>query len=63
MNPALSGGCSVDAVVTVKTGAHLNTGTLTLANAQSANESPTATLTVTDAGSQVNVSAGRDNRT
>jgi hypothetical protein len=46
------------ATVTVKSGGHLNTGSLSLANSPSANESPTATLTVTDANSTVNIGAG-----
>src|SRR4029079_6792685 len=41
-----------------KAGGHLNTGSLSLANAQSNNESPTATLTVTDANSSVTTSPG-----
>lgn len=44
--------------VTVKSGAHLNTGALSLANSPGNQESPTATLTVTDANSTVTVSPG-----
>lgn len=44
--------------VVVKSGGHLNTGSLSLANSQSNNESPTATLTVTDANSSVTTSPG-----
>ena len=54
--PSLFGDSS--ASVTVKTGGHLNTGTLTLANSPGSSESPTATLTVTDANSTVTISPG-----
>ncbi len=46
------------ASVTVKSGSHLNTGLLTVAASPGSQESPTATLTVTDANSTVTVSAG-----
>jgi hypothetical protein len=46
------------ATLTVKSGGQLNTGLLSLANTSAVNESPSATVTVTDANSSVNLSPG-----